>query len=120
MTDKLVKKEAVKKSTKKETVKKVATKETVKKVAKKETTKKVAKKPVVKRKPTTHICSGCIVEFDKKELFIGEVPEREYSTFYCKPCLEKFKVTVFRPCVKERVAKVKTEEVKPKNKKATK
>jgi hypothetical protein len=74
--------------------------------------KKVVSK---KTKCTTHICSECIGDFDAKNLFVAQVPDRDYTTIYCEKCLNELGITEFRPYhkVSEKKPKIITEK-KPK------
>jgi len=64
-----------------------------------------------KPKSTTHICSECIEDFAAKDLFVAQVPDRDYTTIYCAKCLKELGITVFHPYhkVAEKKVKVKTE-----------
>lgn len=53
------------------------------------------------------ICSECIEEFDPKNLFIAQVPDREYSTVYCEKCLKELKIKEFKPYRKPRKPRAK-------------
>lgn len=55
----------------------------------------------------TRICSGCIDEFDIKEIYIALVPSGDYYTCYCKKCLEKKEIVKFKPYNKPRSKKNK-------------
>ena len=77
-------------------------------------------KKVAKTKSTKHVCSGCIESFDAKELFVAQVPDRDYSTIYCAECLKELEITKFRPYHKVAEKKPKVEKATtPKTKKAT-
>jgi len=73
----------------------------------------------VKVKITTHICSECIGDFDAKDLFVAQVPDRDYNTIYCEKCLKKLGITEFHPYHKVAEKKVKVEKVTSKTKKTT-
>ena len=72
----------------------------------------------VKVKITTHICSECIGDFDAKDLFVAQVPDRDYNTIYCAKCLKELGITEFKPYHKVSEKKVKVP--KPKTVTATK
>lgn len=85
--------------------------------------KKVA---VKKSKTTTHVCSGCIKDFDAKFLFVGQMVD--YTTLFCQKCIDELKIEIVRPYhkVREKVArekvvkeKVVKEKTTPKTKKTT-
>ena len=71
--------------------------------------KKTTYKKAVVKKVTTHICSECINDFDAKELFVAQVPDRDYSTIYCEKCLKKLEITIFKPYHKIPVKKTPVE-----------
>ncbi len=48
------------------------------------------------------ICSHCIEEFDVTNIFIAQVPNREYSTVYCEKCLKELGIKEFNPYKKPR------------------
>lgn len=62
-----------------------------------------------KVKSTKHVCSECIEFFDAKDLFIAQVPNRDYSTIYCGKCLKLLEITNFRPYHKVAEKKTKVE-----------
>jgi hypothetical protein len=41
------------------------------------------------KKKDIHICSECLGEFSSKDLYVAEVPDREYYTTYCEKCMKK-------------------------------
>lgn len=41
------------------------------------------------KKKDIHLCSECLGEFSSKDLYVAEVPEREYYTTYCEKCMKK-------------------------------
>ena len=65
---------------------------------------------MAKKEITKHICSGCINEFDGKDLFHAlkkAVVGDDYYTIYCAKCIEKLGYTKFTPyhIKKEKVEK---------------
>jgi uncharacterized CHY-type Zn-finger protein len=54
------------------------------------------------------VCSGCIKDFDVKEIFIAQVPNREYTTVYCEKCLKKLGIKEYKPYKKPRKNAKKT------------
>jgi len=67
------------------------------------------KKTTTVKKKTTHICSECIGDFDAKNLFIAQVPNRDYTTVYCEKCLDILGITEFKPYHKVSIKKTDTE-----------
>lgn len=67
------------------------------------------KKTIKKTKVTTHVCSECIDDFNAKDLFVAQVPDRDYTTLYCKKCLDKLELTALRPYHKVAEKKIKIE-----------
>ena len=76
----------------------------------------MAKRKIEKRK-----CSGCIGEFEQKEMTVVSIGGK-YSTIFCENCIkeenfpknQKGKNTIVRPLVKPR--KPRTKKVKTENK----
>lgn len=69
-----------------------------------------------------HICSNCIEEFDPKNIFTAQVPDRDYSTDYCEKCLKELGIKEFEPYLKPRVKKTPVKKAtvkKPATKKVT-
>jgi hypothetical protein len=65
---------------------------------------------MVKKAKETHICSGCIGEFDGKDLFHAlkkAIVGSDYYTIYCAKCIEKIGYKEFTPYYtkKEKVEK---------------
>jgi len=46
----------------------------------------------------TRICSECLNDFNTKELFIADV--KKYSTIYCKSCINKLNILIYKPLKK--------------------
>lgn len=60
--------------------------------------------PTVKK---AHICSGCLNSFDSKSINIATKPGASYTTYYCKECIESYKIEDFKPYLKPRAKKAK-------------
>jgi len=71
-----------------------------------------------KAKVTTHVCSGCIKDFDAKFLFVGQMVD--YTTLFCQKCIDELKIEIVRPYHKVREKVVKEKVVKDKEKTTTK
>jgi hypothetical protein len=54
-----------------------------------------------------HVCSNCIELFNEKELYTAKKPGREYTTIYCKKCIDFLGITEFNPRNKRRSKKAK-------------
>lgn len=54
-----------------------------------------------------HVCSECIGLFDPKFIYMATKPGQNYSTLYCKECIELLKIEVFQPYIKPRTKKAK-------------
>lgn len=54
---------------------------------------------------TKKVCSGCIKDFDNKDIYSAMVPNREYSTFYCHNCLIDLNIEEYTPFLKKRKKK---------------
>ena len=67
-----------------------------------------AKETVKCKESNKHICSGCINEFDPKEIFIGRFPGQEYTTDYCEKCIDKLGIMEVVPYYKPRIKSAKT------------
>ena len=65
------------------------------------------------KKTNTHICSECLGDFAPKDLFIGCVPNREYSTFYCGYCITKLEIMECSPYLKPRAPRKPTVKKEP-------
>jgi len=78
---------------------------------------------MAKKEKSTHICSGCIGEFDGKDLFEALVvskisPSSNYYTIFCEKCITKLGYDNATPYQKTRT-KSDTEKTAAKTKKAT-
>ena len=74
------------------------------------------KKNIVKKKEKKdiHICSECIGEFSSKDIFTAQVPNAmiPHDTSYCEKCLKELGIKEFKPYLKPREPRKKTEKTK--------
>ncbi|MBN1214224.1 MAG: hypothetical protein JXA99_02155 [Candidatus Lokiarchaeota archaeon] len=53
-------------------------------------------------KKNTRVCSGCIDEFEVSKMYVALVPNRNYFTCYCKKCIDKLDIKIYKPFNKPR------------------
>jgi len=76
------------------------------------------KTPTKRKESNKHICSGCLGEFDSKEIFVGKFPGKEYTTDYCEKCVKKLGIEEVVPYLKPRKPRTEVKKVS-KTKKST-
>jgi hypothetical protein len=57
------------------------------------------------KRQLTHICTECLEEFSAKNIYIASFKNGDFSTMYCKKCIDELKIKEFIPYNKPRKKK---------------